>query len=923
MNRGEIYPILLLIGVILSIFVVLPTSTITAQTTQPGPAADKIIARSYSIAAAVDAIKKGEIDVYMYALRPAQAEQLRGVEGVKLISAAAGLIELTLNPAPVYIHELDGKVTSPEEAAQKVSQATGKTVPAAAISNMYYDEKRGKTIVEFGAFPGRGVNPFAFREIRFAMNYVVDRNSFVANVMRGYAVPMYTFLSQYDPDYSVIADIIAKYEFGYNPTLAKQIVTKVMTAIGAENKGGFWYYDGQPVTVTLLIRSEDERRDLGYMFNAELTILGFNTKPVEMRFAQAINIIYGTDPAEFQWHVYTAGWGKGGIGRYDSGTIAQFCASWYGYMPGWLETGWWNYRNDTIDELTQKIFQGVFKSKEERDQLYRTASEMCIQESVRVWVAARLDTWPVRTEVQGVTLDLGAGLRGIWNLREMHVPGRSELRVGHLYVWTSTSEWNSWGGFTDVYSVDWARATYDPMMWVHPFNGEPIPFRVQYTVVTAGPDGKLDVPAKAKIYDVTQKKWVEVGPGKQATSMVVFDLSKLVGTKFHNGITITMADLVGAIALQYELVYDPTYSSLEPRIAGNTKQWLDTVVAWEFNDQAKTMTVYVNYWHFDENYIASWAVAGPANNPLEIHVASFELALDRRDETKIVFYRRSGFETLSLVVPKHVQLIKETLLKYKNNNAILERVNRLTDGRMTMDEWNRRIDADVNWINTYNLAWISYGPFMLTKLDTQAQILELTAFRDPTYPFKPGDWYFGFPVRTEVTSIKVETPVGEKIAVGYDAKITVEVSGIGTLNVMYILKDPEGNILATGNAQKLAANKFQIILSSELTKKMKVDYPYTIIIIATSDTVAEPGVVRKLLVTTAYTPPATTPQTPPTTPPTTPTTTPTTPLTTPVTTPTPTPTETPTPAPDYTLPIITVVVIVIGLVAVFFVLKKK
>jgi len=271
------------------------------------------------------------------------------------------------------------------------------------------------------------------------------------------------------------------------------------------------------------------------------------------------------------------------------------------------------------------------------------------------------------------------------------------------------------------------------------------------------------VPAKAKIYDVTQKKWVEVGPGKQATSMVVFDLSKLVGTKFHNGITITMADVVGAIALTYELTYDPTYSSLEPRLAGSTKQWLDTVVAWEFNDQAKTMTVYVDYWHFDENYIASWAVAGPANNPLEIHVASFELALDRRQETKIVLYRRSGFETLSLVVPEHVKLIKETLLKYKNNNAILERVNRLTDGRMTMDEWNRRIDADVNWINTYNLAWISYGPFMLTKLDTQAQILELTAFRDPTYPFKPGDWYFGFPVRTEVTSIKVETPVGEKI----------------------------------------------------------------------------------------------------------------------------------------------------------------
>jgi peptide/nickel transport system substrate-binding protein len=272
----------------------------------------------------------------------------------RLISAAAGLIELTLNPAPVYVHRLSGKVTSREEAAQKVSQATGKTVPAAAISYMYYDEETDQTVVEFGAFPGVGVNPFAFREIRFALNYVVDRSTFAANVMRGFAVPMYTFLSQYDPDYAVIADIIAKYEFEYNPSKASAVVNSVMTSIGAQLINNVWYYGGQPVTVTLIIRPEDERRDLGYMFEKELKLLGFNTNPQEKPFAEAINIVYGTDPKEFQWHVYTAGWGKGGIDRYDSGTIAQFCAPWVGYMPGWGEPTFWNYKNDTIDNITLK-----------------------------------------------------------------------------------------------------------------------------------------------------------------------------------------------------------------------------------------------------------------------------------------------------------------------------------------------------------------------------------------------------------------------------------------------------------------------------------------------------------------------------------------------------------------------------------------
>ncbi|MEM0099748.1 MAG: ABC transporter substrate-binding protein [Desulfurococcaceae archaeon] len=915
--KKHVLSIALMIVVFVSMLVISPSAV--AQTTQPGPASDKIIARRYAIADVPTVIAKGDIDAYMYALRPAQAEQLRGVSGVTLISAAAGLIELTLNNAPVHIERLPGKLTADEVIAQL--RQRGINVPLKALVNLYYEESGGTTytVAEFGAFPGKGVNPFAFREIRLAMNYIVDRSTFASVVMRGFAVPMYTFLSPYDPDYALIADIIAKYEFEYNPTYAKQIVERVMKEIGATMEGGVWKYEGKPVTLTLIIRPEDERRDLGYMFNTELKLLGFDTTPRELPFAQAIDVVYGSDPMEFRWHVYTAGWGKSGIDKYDSGTIAQFCAPWVGYMPGWQETTFWNYRNETLDNLTQRIYQGNYKSKQERDELYRTATEMCIQESIRIWVAARLDTWPVRAEVKGVTLDIGAGLRGIWNLREMYREDRRELYVGHLYVWTATSEWNIWGGFTDVYSVDWERATYDPSSWNHPFNGRPIPFRVQWAVFTAGPDGQLDVPPTAKVWDVNAKQWVNVGAGVKARSKVIIDLSKFIDAKWHNGMKITMADIVGYVALIYEIVYNPVYSALEPRIASNTKPWLDTVKGWEFNDQAKTMTVYVDYWHFDEAYIGAWAVVTPIN-PIEIHVASFELALDRRNETNIVLYRRSGYETLSLVVPKHVSLIKDTLSKYKNNNAVLEKVNRLTDGRMSMSEWNSRIDADVNWINTYGLAWISQGPFMLTKLDTTAQVLELTAYRDPTYPFKKGDWYFGYPVRTEIVSVEISTPVKDKIAIGYDAIITTKLSGLPPFQLKYILRDPAGNIVATGYGEKTAEDTFVVKLPADLTKTFKPDTPYTLILIGVSDQVAEPGVVRRVLVATQYEVTPTTPTTPITTP-TTPITTPTTPVTTP-TTPTTTPTTTPAPAPSI-LPYVVVAVVIVVVLAVVFVLRKK
>jgi len=839
MNR---YISALVLFIVLISLLLIPVQTTIAEGTQPGPAVDKIVATRKTIEEVPDALQKGDIDVYMYSLRPAQVSQLQGISGISLYSAPAGLIELTLNPAPVYVATFDGNVSVSDAAARL-------GVPEAAITNIYTtttEDGATKTVVELGAYPGRGINPLAFREVRFALNYVIDRVAVASTIMRGFAIPMYTFLSQYDPDYVTIADIIAKYESTYNPAHADKVITEVLTKVGAQKVGGKWVYEGQPIVLNFIIRQEDERRDVGYTFSSELKKLGFDVKEMEMTFAQAIPTLYGTDPAEFQWHIYTAGWGKGSIDKYDSGSIAQFCAPWYGYMPGWADPSFWNYKNDVIDDLTLRIYQGNYTSKEERDELYRRATELCIQDAIRIWVATRLDTWAARADLKGVTQDVGAGLRGIWNLREMYMEGKNTLNVGHLWVWTSSSAWNWWGGFADVYSVDFARATYDPSVWSHPFNGEPMPFRTPYVVETAGPSGKLDVPTTAVIWDVNKKEWVNVPENTTATSVVVFDLSKLIGAKFHNGITIGWADVIGYLAYLFDLIYDPTYSSLEPRISSSSQPWADTIKGFKFDFDNKRVAVYVNYRHFDENYIASWASFG-IGNPIEIHAATFELALDRRNETNYVLYQKKGYKWFSLVWPDHVAKVKETLQSYKNNNNVLSKVNKYAMGLLTMDEWNARIDADLNWINTYNLAWISYGPFMLTKLDTQNQVLELTAFRDPTYPFKKGDWYFGLPVATSIESVSLESPLANKIVPGKEASITVKLTGIPPFSVKYIIKDPSGNIIATGTGNKVSEDVFKIVLDENITKNFIFGIKYTIIIIGVSEEVAIPGITKKIV----------------------------------------------------------------------------
>jgi len=759
------------------------TSPVRSQQIERGPRSDVIIFKRVPSDLAPEALKKGEIDYYLFHLRPVAAEALKGVKEVKLYYAPAGIVDIILNPAPAPEGEL---------------------------------------------------NPFSIREVRFAINYLIDRDYVVNEIYKGFAAPMYCFLSQYDPDYVTIYDIIAKYEFKYDPALADQIITKALTEAGAYKEGGKWYYNGKPIVLKFVIRIEDERREIGDALASELEKLGFTVERLYMPFGQAIPTVYGTDPKDFEWHLYTEGWGKSAPDKYDYGTINQFGAPWFGYMPGWQEAGYWNYQNATIDDLGKRIFYGNFTSRDERDQLYRRAAEMIIQEAVRIFIATSLDIYPARSEVKGLTNDLGAGLRAPWNPREAYVEGRSKLVVGHEWVWTEGTAWNPIAGFQDVYSVDIWRACYDPFTWRHPFSGEPIPFRIHYTVETAGPNGKLDVPPDAFVWDANSDQWVNVGEGVKAISKVVFDMSTYVGCKWHNNQTITWADVLYGIAQLYEITYDVNKSAIESSIAAFYESYFNTIKGYRIVDD-RYLEVYVDYWHFDPNYIADYAVPPAPHVPWEIDLAMDKLVF----EEKKFAYSDSASEKynvpwLSLVLKDHAEAVKEELEKFKAEGyfpANYFTVNGKTYA--TKEEAMARYDAAIHWIETHGHAVISDGPFYLYRFDPAAQYAELRAFRDPTYPFKPGDWYYGMPTPVEIVSVGIPTVVP-----GGEAKFVVELRGSMPLGVKYLIRDPTtGKILISGVAKEVTPTRFVISLSSDFTSSLMPGL-YELLIVGYSSEVA-------------------------------------------------------------------------------------
>jgi peptide/nickel transport system substrate-binding protein len=712
------------------------TSVVQAQQytpphSQPGPATDTIRIRAYAEENAPAVLEKGDMDIYLYNMRISRILQLENKPGIRLIQAPSLTLSLILNPAPAPPDEL---------------------------------------------------NPFSIREVRWAMQYLVDRDFISREIYLGHAAPMVTHVSPYDYDYTVVFTTIREAGIRYDPDLAGRIITEAMTKAGAEKKDGVWTFKGQPITVKFIIRTEDERREIGELVATRLSEIGFRVERIYHPFAQAISKVYTTDPQEFQWHIYTEGWGRGAVEKYDFASINQFCAPWLGNMPGWLEVGYWQYTNPKLDELGQRIFRGDFISKEVRDSLYREALKTCMDESIRIWVAVVFASNPVSDKMVGVTEDLGAGVRGLWTLREAYIPGKDVLNVGHLWVWTPRTIWNPVAGFNDVYSADIWRAVYDPPIARHPFTGLPIPFRASYQVETAGPEGRLQVPSDAFMWDPISKEWKKVQPGTTAISKVVFDYSAYTGSKWHHGIRISMADILYKIYQIYDLAYDDVKSKIEFALAATSRPVLETFKGFRIVGDS-TLEVYVDFWHFEHSYISEYAEIFGGGMPWEILAAGDHLVFEaRRLAYSDTASARFGVPQLNLVLSSHVADMRDALNTFLVSKFFPKNVFTV-GGRTyeTVDNAIERYRAALEWASKYGILVISSGPYQLTAFDPGAQFAELRAYRDPTYPFKPGEWYFGTTVIPRVEAVEGELKVGQ------DSTITFRLSGGGQITVAYYL----------------------------------------------------------------------------------------------------------------------------------------
>ncbi len=275
---------------------------------------------------------------------------------------------------------------------------------------------------------------------------------------------------------------------------------------------------------------------------------------------------------------------------------------------------------------------------------------------------------------------------------------------------------------------------------------------------------------------------------------------------------------------------------MEPDISSAIRNVLDKVVAIRPLLNESILEIYTNYWHFDKSYIANDVVMS-IYNPIELDLALFQLAFQNKTYSLGPNRSRSeGIPQIDMILPDHVNDIKLALESMEGRYSDFIKYFTVY-GRVLMNEseWIERINASINWINTYGNAWISDGPFMLTYFNKDEQVCVLTAFKDPSYPIRPEEFYYG--VINVLNALRIVDVEGTTIVRGEEAVINVTIAGPEAV-LGYAIIDPDtGTPILYGKARELSSNSYQIVLNSSETSMLSKEH-YTLALLANGKEVA-------------------------------------------------------------------------------------
>ncbi len=728
----------------------------------------------------------------MIAATPAQA-QVKGPMPDRIIvdaksSRAAALKDLAAGRGDLFDYAVAGPVFEalpPDEKAALETYAIRGSSYVDLLVNPYPDQA---PYTAKGPDGGTLFNPFAIREVRYALNFLIDRKKIVDDILGGAGAPMFTPACEGQPNASRFAALSAALGFsaaGDETKALADIEAAMQRAAAADPRlakaGAWWTYDGKVVTVKFLIRADDPslRLPMGRSIADQIEKAGIKVERLELDRSSCSAIVNKTDPADCAWNLYTEAWGGAQTYEFWDGAVAQMYAPWASYMPGGGRAGQWNYENARLDALSRACFDyRVTDARDYWDKLL-AAAKLGLEDSIRVFVASPTRYVCARKDRFSARMPAGPG-DGVdaYSLYSADVKrgadGRATLRMslyskGPLFA----AAWDPVGpdGFGDPNSSAIVKIVSDPEYGASPLSGAPFPMTAAWSGVKTGaidfgvspPEGGIRVPPNAVLWNARDRRWehginfvdlrgdgsvydyVKVPPERdRAWSTATFSFKF---GRWHDGRRMDLNDYRYALARPYDLcvqrgvddkIYDDSYAaSVSPilaRIKGLVFNGNDSITVYgdssnpmDPNALAALLCPSLMLGGSNDGAVVSW----PIHEALKAMVAEGSAST-----TTWVFNDEGSGAEVDLLNPACVADIRAKLEELAARKAVPS----CLAGHLSPAQAVSAYEKAIAFIDRHGNAIISNGGFLVDSYDARNNTMTLEAFRDKDYPFGRG-WF--------------------------------------------------------------------------------------------------------------------------------------------------------------------------------------
>lgn len=573
-----------------------------------------------------------------------------------------------------------------------------------------------------------GFNPFALQGARMALNYVVDRDSIISDII-GSGSPLYSGMTHHHPDYTTVHRYLESLGFTYSLQTADDMFTQVLAQAGATKTDGVWHYGGAPIEITVFIRDDDAiRHAIGERIAADLESLGFTVAKRYGDLSDAFSSVYAANPAEQGWHVYTEAWGGTISSRYDTTRLAEYYASWPGFLPGGGDDKYWNHVNEQLDDLTRDLSNEAYESFEQRAEWILQAVQMGVTDAVRIFIAGEDGTFSARSDITGVVNIPGDGIANRYTAINARLPDSdTNLDLGVRHV--TQGAWNPVGGFTDSYSATVWSMIRDTAFVRNPHTLDLLDSRnIRIEIDASGLNNPIAIPASAVSWDANADRWISPEQS-HAASKITLDLE--LGS-WHHGPPVDINDVL------YTLVFREEHHDESYMASKLTGHYLAVNVL-----DGDTIEVYTDYWHVDEDEIAAAVGMWPVI-PWDIHHAMTVEVNAGSAHWVFTTAESRGISWIDMLDTDDSLAIRGHL-NDRSDSTHDGSIPTFLYGNKTSHYVSDRYDASISWIDSKGHMVISNGPFYLSGAvdrdeDGTATRIVLEQFDDDTYPFEAGRW---------------------------------------------------------------------------------------------------------------------------------------------------------------------------------------